>query len=253
LTSSAEWRTGGARWQADRAPPARPFYQLGGIAALLIAVLLIGEIVVYATFPRPASALEHFALFQDNRLAGLLTLDLLGMIAYLLFVPMILALYLALRRTNAAIMAVAAVLFFVGITVFFSTNPAFAVLTLSNQHAAATTEAERALYLAAGQALFTLFNENAFLVSYMIVSAAWAMIGGVMLRSSLFGRVTAHAGILAGVAGILAVMLEHILPSAALPVAIAVYFAAIAFLFLWVVLAGWRLYRLGTPGEAVGP
>lgn len=221
----------------------RGLYQLGGVSALIIAVLLIGEVVVYAVLPRTETALEHFVLFQEDWLAGLLTLDLLGMISYLLFVPVILALYVALHRASEAIMAVGAVLFFVGIADFFATNTAFPVLTLSNQYTAAQTEAERAMYLAAGQAMFTMFNENAFLVSYVIVSAAWAMIAWVMLRSDLFSRMTAYAGILAGVAGILAVILEH-LSSDTLSVAIALYFAAIVFLFLWMVLTGRRLYQM---------
>jgi hypothetical protein len=223
-------------------------YRSGGIAALLIAVLLLGEIVVYAVFPRPETALEHFQLFQRNWLAGLLTLDLLGMISYLLFIPMILALYVALRRTSEAPMAVGTALFFVGIADFFATNTAFPVLALSDHYAAATTDAERAIILAAGEAMFALFNENAFLVSYLIVSAAWAMIAAVMLRSSLFGRATAYAGILAGATGIIAVLLEHI-SEALVPVAIGFYFAAIVFLLGWVVLTGRRLYRLAPPVE----
>jgi hypothetical protein len=96
--------------------------------------------------------------------------------------------------------------------------------------------------------MFALFNENAFLVSYVIVSAAWAMIAAVMLRSSLFGRATAYAGILAGATGIIAVLLEHI-SEALVPVAIGFYFAAIVFLLGWVVLTGRRLYRLAPPVE----
>jgi hypothetical protein len=206
-------------------------------------VLLVGEILVYAILPRSETALEHFLLFQRNWLAGLLTLDLLGMISYLLFVPVTLALYVALRRTNETLMAIGTVLFFVGIADFFATNTAFPFLSLSQQYAAAQTEAERALFLAAGQAMLTLFNENAFLVSYMIVSAAWTMIAWVMLRSNLFSRMTAYAGLLAGLSGFLAVILEHI-SSTTLFVAIALYFAAIVFLFAWMVLTGRKLYQL---------
>jgi hypothetical protein len=150
-----------SRWQA--------LYKLGGVTALLIAVLLLGETAVYAVLPRPSTAIEYFALFRDNWLSGLLYLDLLGMISYLLFVPTILALYMALRQTSEAVMLVATALFFVGIADFFATNTAFPVLSLSSHYAAAKTEAERVMFLTAGQTMVTLFNENAFLVSYGIV------------------------------------------------------------------------------------
>ncbi len=216
------------------------------MTALAIAVLLVGEIVVYGAFPRPSTVLEHFTLFRDNRLEGLLTLDLLGIISYLLFVPTVLAVYVALRRANEAVMAVAIALFFLGVADFLATNTAFPVLSLSSQYAAATTDAEKAAVLAAGQAMFALFNENAFLLSYVIVSGAWAMMSGVMLRSSEFSRATAWAGMLAGGAGIVAVVLEHVSGAGAVfALAISLYFAAIVFLFIWVLLVGRRLLRLG--------
>jgi hypothetical protein len=206
---------------------------LAGLAGGIIAVLLVGEVVVYAFFPRPETALEHFNLFQENRLVGLLTLDLLGMVAYLAFIPLILALYLALRRSAEAVMAIAAAVFFLGIADFFANNNLFAVLTLSDQYAAASTSAERELFLAAGEAMLALFNENAFLVSYVLVSASWALISTVMLRSQIFGRITGWSGLLAGTAGIMAVVLEHASPrQSVLNVAIGFYFAAIVLLLV---------------------
>jgi hypothetical protein len=229
------------RWQG--------LYRLGGVTALIIALLLIGEIVVYAVLPRPATAIEYFAIFHDNWLAGLLYFDLLGMISYLLFIPTILALYMALHHTSETAMIVATALFFIGIADFFATNTAFSVLTLSSQYATAKTEAERAMFLTAGQTMVTLFNENAFLVSYVIVSAAWAMISAVMLRSTLFSHSIAYAGILAGTTGIAAVILEHISAST-LFIAIALYFVAIVSLFVWAVLVGRRLYQFRAIGTA---
>ena len=224
----------------------RSLYIFGGVAALTIAALLIGEIVVYALLPRASSALEHFVVYRENWLVGLLTFDLLGMIAYLLFVPAILSLYFVLRRISESVMAVAAVFFFIGIAEFFATNTAFSMLTLSQQYAAATTEAERATLLAAGQTMLTLFNENSFLVSYVIVSASWLMISIIMLKSTIFSRITAWAGILAGAAGIIAAVLEHVSAmQTVLTVSIVLYFAAVVFLFVWVVLVGRRFIQAG--------
>jgi hypothetical protein len=141
-------------------------------------------------------------------------------------------------------MATATVLFIVGIAAFFATNTAFAVLALSQEYSMATTDAERAAILAAGHAMFTLFNDGAFLVSYVIVSASWAMVALAMLRSRTFGRATAYAGVLGGTTGIFAVVLEHA-GEGLVPPAIALYFAAMVFLFAWVVLIGRRLSRLG--------
>lgn len=217
-------------------------YRSGAVAAILVAVLLLGEIAVFAAFPRPDSALEHFELFQRDPLVGLLTLDLLGMVAYLLLVPVVLAVYVAVRHASEALAATAVTLFVIGVADFFATNTAFPVLALSQGYAAATTDAERAALLAAGEAMFTLFNENAFLVSYVIVSASWALLAAAMLRGPSFGPAAGWSGILAGVSGIVAVILEHLSPDL-VAVAIPVYFAAIVFLIGWVVLIGRELRR----------
>ncbi len=229
-------------------PRWRGLRKLGGVSALVIAPLLLGEVAVYALQLRAATALDAIRLFNESWIAGLLTFDLLGMFSYLLFVPVILALYLILRRTAEGITLVAAVLFFVGIASFFATNTAFPMLTLAQHYEAAATEAERAMNLAAGESMLTLFNENAFLVTYVIVSGSWAMISAVMLKGGPFGRPTAWAGILAGGTGIVAVVCEHALPAGVIGIAIAFYFAAIVFLLAWVVLVGRRLLMMGASG-----
>jgi hypothetical protein len=225
-------------------PRWKGLFRLGGVTAVVIAALLLAEIVVYAALPQPANVVERFTQLRTNALFGLLTLDLLGIISYLLFVPTILSFYMLLRKTNEAITLVATVLFFVGIAAFFATNTALPMLSLSNQYAASSSDAERAILLAAGQSMLTLFNENAFHLSYLIVSAAWLLVSTVMLRSMTFGRVTSYAGALAGAAGIVAVVLELSSPRVRL-VAISCYFAAIIFLTVWVALAGRRLCQIG--------
>ena len=47
----------------------------GAVATLLIALLLVGEIAVYAALPRSETTVEHLRLLSDNWLAGLLTLE----------------------------------------------------------------------------------------------------------------------------------------------------------------------------------
>ena len=230
----------------------RGLLRAGAIAALLIAILLIGEIAVYAALPRSETTVEHLRLLSDNWVAGLLTLDLLGIFAYLLFIPTILALYIALHRASEGVMLVAAALLFVGITDFLATNTALPALALARDFAAAGSESERTAILGAGHAMFALFNENAFLSSYVIVSVALGLVGLAMLRSAWFGRPAAVVGILTGAAGVAAVMLEHI-SEALIEVAVPVDFAAIILLLAWTVLVGRRLWTLGTAARNQRP
>jgi len=80
-----------------------------------------------------------------------------------------------------------------------------------------------------------------------------ALMIAVLLRSEVFSLATAYAGILAGAAGIGAVVLEHVSTvDAVLALAIALYFAAIVFLFIRVVLGGRGLYQLGIMRATAG-
>lgn len=216
--------------------------RLGGWSALMVALLLVGEIAVYVTWRRPDSVEEHLRVLQDNWLVGLLTLDLLGMIAYLALIPTMLALYVALRDGHEAAMATTTVVYLVGIAAFFATNTAFPMLDLSSRYAAAPTAAGRERVLAAAEAMVTMFNENAFLVSYVLVSGSWLAVSTVMLRSRRFSSTTGWAGVTAGVAGILAVIMEHVTANEmVLAVAIGCYFLALGALLLWVCLVGMAL------------
>jgi len=219
-------------------------HKMGGISAIVIAFLLLGEVFVYSVVPNPSSTTGYLELFIKNPLFGLLHFDLLGMISYFLFIPVNLSLYIVLKRKNESVTLIATVVFFVGIAVFFATNTGFSMLSLSKKYVLAETEADRTMLLASFQTMVTLFKVQAFMLSYIIVSAAWLLIGIVMLWSKIFTRFTSWMGIMAGASGIVAEIFENS-SKALLVAAIAFYFAAIVFLFIWVLLTGKKLLYIG--------
>ena len=82
-------------------------YKVGGAAALVAAMLLATEIIVFIIWPLPSTVTGYFTLFQSNRLIGLLDFYLLEFLAYALFVPVFLAISVALRRANESYIALA--------------------------------------------------------------------------------------------------------------------------------------------------
>jgi hypothetical protein len=88
-------------------------------------------------------------------------LNVFDMVNYALVGLMFLALYGALRRANQSAMVVATASGLVGIAVTFASNQAFSMLSLSNQYAAATTEGQRSMLLAAGEGLLAINNPGA--------------------------------------------------------------------------------------------
>ena len=120
-------------------------YKVGGAAALITAVLIPIQIIVFVAWPPPleGTVIDWFTLFQDNWLLGLLGLDLLIVVEEVLLVPILLAFYVALRRASESLMAIATTLWLVGLALFIASNPAFEMLSLSQGYAAATTEPMR--------------------------------------------------------------------------------------------------------------
>jgi hypothetical protein len=147
------------------------------------------------------------------------------------------ALYVALRRASESLMAVATALYFVAIAAYFASNTAFEMLSLSDQYAAATTYSQRSVYLAAGQAMLATFEGTAFQVSYVLASVAGIMIGAVMLRSDIFGRVAAYALIVGDVIG-----LGLYVPT----IGIFLSVISVPVLWVWYVLIARRLIQLGS-------
>jgi hypothetical protein len=190
--------------QAESNTSWKLLYRVGGVSALITAVLIPLQIIVFIAWPPPleGTASDWFTLFQSNRLLGLLSLDLLLLVDYVLLVPIVLAIYVALRRTSESLMAIATALYFVAIAAYLASNTAFEMLSLSDQYAAATTDAQRSVYLAAGQAMLATFEGTAFQVSYVLASVAGIVIGAVMLRGDIFSRVAAYALILGDVIGL---------------------------------------------------
>ncbi|HWR67271.1 MAG TPA: DUF4386 family protein [Bellilinea sp.] len=166
-----------------------------GIAQLLIMVI---QLVVFSVWPPPTSAASFFALFERNWLLGLLSLDLLYILNNMLLIPIYLALYVALKRTNESAMLLALILGLVGISAYFSSSVAFEMLSLSGQFTTADGPS-RSILLSSGQTLLEMYKGSAFDVYYVLNAAALLILAFVMRRSPVFTRVTAAWGIAAGI------------------------------------------------------
>jgi hypothetical protein len=102
----------------------KPLYKIAGAAALITAVLTPIAIAVFAVWPPPydGTAEDWFSVFQDNSLLGLMSLDLPFVVINILMIPIMLALYVCLRRVSPSFMALAVAIFLVGVAAFFAST-----------------------------------------------------------------------------------------------------------------------------------
>lgn len=191
-------------------------YKIGGMATLIMLVIMSIQVIIFVTWPPPSAVTDWFVLLQNNWLLGLLSLDLLYLLTNALLIPLYLALYAALKRASESWMLIALTLGLVGITAYFSSNTAFEMLSLSNEYAVAKSEAEKSLALAAGQAMLAIYKGTAFDVYYILNAAFLLIVSPVMLRSSVFSKGSAYAGMLSGVLMLVPSTVETIGPIFAL-------------------------------------
>ncbi len=187
----------------------KTLYCIGGAAALIAALIfrrnLGAEVSLFSGQMPPVAAGDWLALLQSDRLLGLTYLNLFDLVNYALVGLMLVTLYPALRRVNQRFMAIAVSIELIGVAVYFASNKAFSMLALSGGYAAATSDAGRATFLAAGEALLAINNPGAtyhgtgIYASLFLVTLAGLIVSVVMLRSDLFSRATAYLGILAHV------------------------------------------------------
>jgi hypothetical protein len=148
-----------------------------------------------------------------------------------------LALYAALKRASPSLMAIALTSGLVGIATYFASSTAFNMLSLSSQYAVATTDAQRAMFLAAGQATLTTWTGTAFDVSYVLGGVALLIISVVMLRSTIFNRETAFVGLALGV--------TMLVPPTVGTIGLVISLISLLPLIIWLILIARRLFWLG--------
>lgn len=227
-------------------PAFKSLYKLAGVAAFLVAVLTLGEVIGFIFYPQPDTISGWFMLFQSNWAIGLMDFWGLEVPMYIMFTLVFLALYVVLRKVNEGLMLIALTFALLGIGVFFATNNPFTMLSLSNQYATAATDVQRSTLLAAGQAVLANTGQRAvggFNMGLFLVSVAGLIISSVMLRSDSFSRLTAYAGIVTFVLS-LADYLRQALTTSVI-ITLLVVLPNVLFLVIWFVLVGRRLYQLG--------
>ncbi|NMB87232.1 MAG: hypothetical protein GYA17_02660 [Chloroflexi bacterium] len=215
-------------------------YPLGGTAALLqLAIVLVITVAAVALGLRPANVQEYYALYQSDRLALLLRDDFTSLLLVALYLFTIPALYIALRRIDAAATALASLFVLVAVVTCFATNSGFSMLYLSQQYAAAP----RRELLAAGEAVLAadMWHSSGAYLAGILMQGGGMILSLVMLRSRDFAKATAYSGLLGNGLD----LIQHVLHPFAPAVSDAIAPLMGVFYLAWFPLLAWNLFRLG--------
>ena len=229
----------------------KSMFRIGGISALLVtAFFLIDMIVLVAFMPYPETANGWFVLLQNKRIVGLLSLDVFVLAGFPLCYPIFFALYGALKQVNKTSLAFATMLAFAGLAIVISTDKTYSMISLSNQFATATTDAQKSLLLAAGEAVLAISSGTSANIASFFLEGAALIISLFMLRSRIFGRFTSYMGIIGHGLDLTRIVINLIfVPIISLPFVSTIGFILLAIggplQLIWYALIGRRLLQLG--------
>lgn len=226
----------------------RNLYKLGGIAAL--GTVLVGLVEIGITFmpggnTSKITVIDWFTHFQNNPFMGLRDLGLLNLFFYILDIPIFFALFIAHRKSSQTLAPLSMIVSFIGVAVFYATNRAFAMLDLSNQFALATSDAQRSILAAAGQALLSVGQSHTpgTFIAFFLSESASLLVSVVMLRGKLFSKANVYVGFIGFTCMLIFEVCASFVPALEGVVMILAMAGGILSL-VWEVLVGRRLFQL---------
>lgn len=165
----------------------QPLYRIAQYLALVMLILIPVQILVYVISPPPNTVIGFFELYQQNPLLGLLSLDFLYLFNNLIIVILYLALFVLLFQEKPVTVLLAFIVGLIGIACYYPSNPAFEMLTLSHRYFQALPE-QKALYLAAGEALMVGYTGTTFDVYYVLSTICLLLFASALLKSTQFNK-----------------------------------------------------------------
>jgi uncharacterized membrane protein YgdD (TMEM256/DUF423 family) len=186
----------------------KTLYRAGAVAPIVaIAFYLIEFSLLIFGEPYPTTIEDWYVLVQRSKLLALWYLNALDILSFMLLGIMFLALYMALRRVRRDWMVIAVYFALLGVVVFVVPRVMhLSLLPLSDLHAAATSEAQRTMYLTAGEALSQVSSATPQTLGFLLMAAAGLIISVVVLwsgrRRPPIGRAAAYVGIVGFVAAL---------------------------------------------------
>ena len=182
-------------------------YKVGGVAALVLGVTFIVTILMYIYVGKLPSGGAEWLKYIDGKKTAWSVILVLSVLTDLLFVPVALSLYAALREVHRGVMLLGTSLIGLFLVLDLSVNWSnyMSLISLGGSYSAATSEAQRAAYAtAANYPSAILQSRLESFYSIGILSLAILLISIVMLNGA-FGRRTAYLGIATGVLGIISI------------------------------------------------
>ena len=221
--------------------PDKWMYKVGGISGILV---FIGYMIILALYITafPPSGTEARLIFFAEHATEWWSIIGLSVLTNFLRLLVFFSLFFALKgiNRNAALIAVAFEGLFVVLECATSYGAFFpALMNLSGQYAAATSDAQRAIYVAAATYIDAALESGFGAVYVILVPAISTIVISFVMLKGIFRKSTAYLGLVAGILAVVSVVGSYFVSAMSNIVIISSTLEMV-----WFLLVGYRLYRL---------
>lgn len=181
----------------------RSLYRIAGAAALIALLVALADVIITffpaGTAPDPGtgSAMDWFTLYQRNGFMGLRGLGLFNIVNLVCTILVMVALYRVHRQSRSIYRTLVVIMYLTAAILYISNNAAIPMAVLSSKYTAATTEAQRSAFVAAGEALLARgedFTPGSF-IGFFLSELALIAVSVEMVRGRIFGKAVGIIGL----------------------------------------------------------
>jgi hypothetical protein len=173
-------------------------YRLGFWSSILLLGYSLATVAIVTLIGGPPESVsECFGMLSEDRVKGLLRLDVLTVFVMPLYYVLFYSLYLSLRDINPVYALLSFVFVVTGVTLFLAAPSVFSYVQLSDSYRMATTEGERQMYrsAAAGILATDIWNGTGPRIGGLLVQSGATVLSCLMFRSPSFPKLTAYTGV----------------------------------------------------------
>jgi hypothetical protein len=219
----------------------RRLYRRGGLCAVLLSLGYIVTIPLYVYAGPPPSGGEARLQYLVGKTTVWWAILGLSVLTDLLFLPVALALYRALKGVNrdAMLLATTLIELFVVLDLVVTWTNYAALITLSDHYAAATTDIQRTADVAAANYASAVLESSLEAIYSILILSLGILVISLVMRRADFGKGTAYVGIATGVLGIVAALGPFFASMLSVTIILVSLLTTV-----WIFLVGFRLIRL---------
>jgi hypothetical protein len=190
----------------------------------------------------PETIEQTFSILQDDKLSGLLRLDIMTVFVMPLYYLLFYSLFVALKNTDHTVSTISMILAFAGVTLFLATPSVFSYLYLSDKFAIATYDFQKNQLLAAGESILAsdMWHGTGARIGGLLLQTGALLISILMLRSNVFNKSTAITGIATHGLDLTHILIGFFAPA----LGNIIMFIAGPLYLIWFPMVGLRLYKL---------